>query len=454
MSLLGRAVAGFRELRAVQQFGDSSIPPNSAQGASAGVVGERQALAIAAVLSCVRVLADDIAGLPFAGYNDSYRNGKVPLSPQPPIVREPFGPDVSPQDGFGQIVISLALRGRAVCKVVDRDRLGFATQLQVQHPDTVRISRGDDGRTRFQIGFVTVPAEEIVHIPWLMLPGAVTGIDPISYYAASLGLATDVQTYAGGYFRNGSSPSGVIKHPGPGDRKKAREVRDTWDAGHAGVGNAHRTAVLFGGADWTQISVTPEQAQLLATKAFLREEICGMFGVPLHRIQAIADNASQGGGKGLETQDTGYAVHTLRPYCSRIEQRWTRMIPGGETLTRFKMRDFLRADAATRAQVHMLGRTGGWLSRDEIRDDEDMPPIPDGLGGDFDSPLNSAHAGDGADGELDPAAAAAATARNLVEMIQKVYLGVGVVLTVEEARRLLVQAGADLEATPPAGLDA
>jgi hypothetical protein len=42
-----------------------------------------------------------------------------------------------------------------------------------------------------------------------------------------------------------------------------------------------------------------------------------------------------------------------------------------------------------------------------------------------------------------------AAARNLVEMIQKVYLGVDVVLTEDEARALLNQAGADLPIPGP-----
>ena len=41
------------------------------------------------------------------------------------------------------------------------------------------------------------------------------------------------------------------------------------------------------------------------------------------------------------------------------------------------------------------------------------------------------------------------SARELAEMIQKIYLGVGVVLTVDEARQILNSGGANL---PPGGV--
>jgi hypothetical protein len=81
---------------------------------------------------------------------------------------------------------------------------------------------------------------------------------------------------------------------------------------------------MFGGATWTALSVTPENAQFLETRQFMREEICGIFNVPLQRIQAIIDNASQGGGKGLDAIDAGYVKHGLLPIGNAIERAWNR----------------------------------------------------------------------------------------------------------------------------------
>jgi ssDNA-binding replication factor A large subunit len=66
----------------------------------------------------------------------------------------------------------------------------------------------------------------------------------------------------------------------------------------------------------------------------------------------------------------------------------------------------------------------GFLSVDEVRALEDLEPM---VGT--------------ADGEND--------ARSIAELIQKIYLGVGVVITADEARTIANRAGAGLEGSMP-----
>jgi hypothetical protein len=61
---------------------------------------------------------------------------------QPRIVAEPFGPDLDPASGFGQITTSHAMRGNAYGFVVSRDNQ-LPDQLTILHPDAVHPS----GRT-------------------------------------------------------------------------------------------------------------------------------------------------------------------------------------------------------------------------------------------------------------------------------------------------------------------
>lgn len=388
--LLSRAVANLRS--AGNTFGDSSIPPNSAVMGMTGVGGllitEQGALAISTVMSCARVLHDDIATTPFGAYR---RVDKVPqpMPNQPRIVAEPFGPDTDPAAGVGQLVVSLAMRGNAYMRVVSTTSDGWPDQLQILHPDRVQ-PKMVDGRKAFVVDGKQVGPDDVKHIMGMSLPGAIIGMDPISYYRVSLQAASETQSFAGSFFKNGATPSGMLKVAGQGDRKKAREYKEAWEAGHAGVGNAHRIAVMFGDVDFKPLSVTPEQAQFLQTRGFQREDIAGMFGVPLHRIMVIADKASQGGGKGLDTQDLGYVIHTLLPKYRAIERCFDQMLPGGQaTFTRFDLDDLLRANALDRAQIAQIHRLIGVRNRDEIRAQEGLPPIGGPDGQDYNIPFNT-----------------------------------------------------------------
>jgi HK97 family phage portal protein len=393
MDLLTRSVRRFAQLRSVGQFGDSSIPSNSevmGYMTGGGVMTEAGALAISTVMNCVKVLHDDITILPFRAYTGDPNAARHVIASQPLIVRQPFGPILPVTAGMGQIVASLKLRGNAFMFVTTMDSHGYPTGVQVTHPDKVKVQLNSQNQKVFRIGQKVYTTEQVKHIAGVMLPGALEGMDPVSYQRVTLGLASDVNQYGANFFHNGATPSGVIQAPGPGNKAKALELKETWEAGNAGVANAHRPAVLFGGAKWEQLSVAPENAQFLQTRAFMREEICGWFGVPLQRIMAIVEKASQGGGKGLDAIDQGYATHTLLPLTSSIQVCWDAMIPGDDTTwSMFDMNGLLRATPAERAAIAQIHRLIGVRNRNEIRGDEGMEPIPGNDGSDYNIPFNT-----------------------------------------------------------------
>lgn len=393
MAILSRAVRNARAITRSAEWGDSSIPSPRAGRMAGAVPGstENAALGISTVLSCVKALHDDFKSMPFAAYQGEREGARQRIADQPLIVAEPFGPDLAPEVGLAQLVASVAMRGNGYGLVVNVDEsTGLPDQLTVIHPDLIKPSRDKSGRKVFKMGNDELQAHEVVHVTGLMMPGNVAGVDVVTAQRTNLDLAWKVAEYADGFFGGGGSPSGVVSVPGPGNRKKAREVADAWETTHGGVGNSHRPAVMFGGATWQQLSVTPDNAQFLETRRFMREEICGWFSVPLIRVQAIIDNASQGGGKGLDAIDAGYVKHGLLPLARSIEIEWNRLIPGGQrTWTAFDFEQYLRADAITRAQVRQIDRVGGIRTIDEMRAPEGWAPLPDGLGADPFVPLNS-----------------------------------------------------------------
>ncbi|MGX7679083.1 phage portal protein [Jatrophihabitans sp. DSM 45814] len=395
MALLNRAIRNARAMMRAAEWGDSSIPPNSAgtdfSSSLGGASGEGAALGISTVFACLKALHDDVTTLPFMAYEGERFGPHQPLKIQPRIVTEPFGPDVAPEVGFGQLAYSKAARGNAYAFVVATDpKTGLPDQTTILHPDAVHPTRDRKGVKCFKIGPETYYSDKVIHMTGLMQPGAVAGIDVLTAQRLLFDLALKVGQYADGFFGGGGSPAGVISVKESGNRKKAREVKEAWEAGHAGVANAHRPAVLFGGATWQQLSVSPENAQFLETRRFLREEVCGLYNVPLHRIQAIIDNAAQGGGKGLDALDAGYIRHGILPLLRSIEIAWNRMIPGGlGSWTGFYVDEFLRANASDRATIANQQRVSGIRTIDEIRASDGLEPYPDGLGSNPFSPLNS-----------------------------------------------------------------
>ncbi|MFD4973157.1 phage portal protein [Streptomyces sp. NPDC058424] len=77
----------------------------------------------------------------------------------------------------------------------------------------------------------------------------------------------------------------------------------------------------------------------------------------------------------------------------RIEQAVsTFLLPRGEYL-RFNVDARLRAKTKDRYEAYAVAINNGFMSRDEARALEDMPPLPNGQGATYVQPLNMAQIG-------------------------------------------------------------
>ena len=95
---------------------------------------------------------------------------------------------------------------------------------------------------------------------------------------------------------------------------------------------------------------------------------------------------------GIEQQEIGFAINTLMAWTSRIEDAFSDMLPENQ-MAKFDLSSRLRGDTLQRFQAYTLARSGGWLNVDEIRDRENLAPIPDGSGQNYLQPMNMAPLG-------------------------------------------------------------
>jgi HK97 family phage portal protein len=160
-----------------------------------------------------------------------------------------------------------------------------------------------------------------------------------------------------------------------------------WIATHGGPGKAHLPAVLTGGAKFNPISINPKDSQFLESMQYSASAISGMiFRVPPHMIGIVDRSTSWG--TGIEQQESGFVRNTLGRYIGAMDEAMTEAAPGGNYV-RFDLDERLRGDKLARSQAHALDLAAGWMNADEVRDSEDMAPMPDGQGKFFHTPINS-----------------------------------------------------------------
>lgn len=391
MSLLRRASKQTRGFMASGSGDPWSIPSNgqlAPQSASGVSVTEETAMRLLVVASAVRILSDAVSGLPF----DAVRaDGEIrqTVEPPPQIISDPFGGGsnsalTTRRQGFGQMMVSLLLRGNAYAVVLTRDRMGRATRLRVLHPDHVKCEFDESGQRVYEVDNVTVPAHDMVHLLGMSYPGSATGISVIQYAREAIGLGLAAEEFGARFFGSGAHMSGIVSVPGDLDRERARGLKESFQSVHGGLRNSHTVGVLTGGATWHPISVTPDDAQFLGTRAAQNLDLAMLFGVPPHMLGQVDKTTSWG--TGIEQQGLGFLAYTLSPWLGRFEDAWSTMLSKPQT-ARFNADALLRTDTAGRYAVYTAARSTGILTTNEIRALENYAPVE---GGDnIAAPLNS-----------------------------------------------------------------
>lgn len=398
MSLIRRA-AGAISGRGAGIYGGGSddpysIPPNSSLGyASSGIiVNQTTALSFLAVTACVRLISETLSNMDLNAVRVD-ADGLSIVNPNPPqIIADPFGGEnditgITTKVGIAQMCVSVLLRGNAYAFVVERERVrGMPTRLMVLDPSMVDISIDDGGHKQFKINNKPVNRGDMLHVTGMSLPGSPIGLSVLDYGRRSIGLATAAEEFGSRFFGRGANMTGIIETEHDMEPKKARELKETFEARNSGLSNSHAIGILTGGAKFQKISVTPEDAQFLATRQLQTLEIAMLYGVPPHMLGQVDRTTSWG--KGIEEQTLGFVKYTLAAWAQRFEDAWSAMLPNRQR-ARFDFDSLLRPDTAARFQAYQVARNSSILTPNEIRARENMPPVEGG--DDLFAPLNSAH---------------------------------------------------------------
>ena len=363
-------------------------------GSSSGKrVNERSAMQMTAVYSCVRILAEAVAGLPLHLYRYKEDGGKEKALDHPLylLLHDEPNPEMSSFVFRETLMTHLLLWGNAYAQIIRNGR-GEVMALYPLMPDRMAVDRDDKGQLYYEYttsaddapiskgSIVRLKPSDVLHIPGLGFDGLV-GYSPIAMAKNAIGLAIATEEYGSKFFANGAQPSGVLEHPGT--IKDPQRVRDSWMSQFGGSANSNKIAVLEEGLKYTPISISPEQAQFLETRKFQINEIARIFRVPPHMVGDLEKSSFSN----IEQQSLEFVKYTLEPWLVRWEQSIQRTLFSADEkkryFVRFNVEGLLRGDYASRMNGYAVGRQNGWMSANDIRELENLDRIPAEEGGDL-----------------------------------------------------------------------
>ena len=355
-------------------------------------VNERTAMQTTAVYACVRILAEAVASLPLHVYEYQDDGGKKLVHDHPLyyLLHDEPNPEMTSFVFRETLMSHLLIWGNAYAQII-RDGAGRVLGLYPLLPDKMEVQRDDKGNIYYvysrnsdenptfkEYGNIKLKAEDVLHIPGLGFDGLI-GYSPIAMAKNAVGMTLACEEYGASFFANGANPGGVLEHPGV--LKDPSKVRESWNSVYRGVSNAHKIAVLEEGMKYQQIGIPPEEAQFLETRKFQINEIARLYRIPPHMVGDLDKSSFSN----IEQQSLEFVKYTLDPWVIRWEQSLQRslLLPGekGKYFIKLNVDGLLRGDYQSRMNGYAVGRQNGWFSANDIREMENMNPIPDEEGG-------------------------------------------------------------------------
>jgi HK97 family phage portal protein len=234
---------------------------------------------------------------------------------------------------------------------------------------------------------VILPARNVLHIPGFGFDG-IKGYSPVRMAREAIGLGLSTEEFGARFFGEGTHPGGIVEHPNVLTETAHANLLRQLTEKHAGLGRSHRLMLLEEGMKWQQVGIPPEDAQFLQTREYQLEEVARIYRMQMHKIAALKKSTNNN----IEQQALEFVSDTMLPWLIRWESFINfKLFTEKERkkyYVKFNVAGLLRGDIQSRYRAYATGRQWGWLSADDIRELEDMNPLPEGQGKQYMIPMN------------------------------------------------------------------
>ena len=348
-------------------------------GIDAGVtVTTDTALRFTAVFAAIKLLSENIAGLPKAVMIREDGGGYVPAYKHPAYPLLADSPNSYTDTFVFWFTILGWLLGKGNAFAVIRSEKGRPVALHQVDPDfvTVKFINGE------KIYVVKAPEAysflngtyldyEMLHF-MLFTRNGIVGVDPISYNAAALGEGIAAQKFTADFFRTGGAIKGTLET----DQALGDDDYQRFMAHYKQAAQNGETPLLEYGFKYKAVNISPEASQLIQSKNFSINDVARMFSIPPHMLAELTHATFSN----IEQQHIFFGEYSLRPICKRIEKQLERKLFTGKDRSayhvKFDLNGLMRGDASARAVFYEKGINSGWMTPNEAREFEGMRKLP------------------------------------------------------------------------------
>lgn len=360
----------------------TSIPlAYSAESASAVTIDS--AFQLSAVFACCRLITESIAGMPVYVY-DVDENGVKKINTTHPVAKLFASGRINKWQTRGEFMDTMTMQQvmQGNCYALKQYNsqkqiiglMPFMTQdMQVALSETGEIMYRYQANTS---EYKDYSADQVLHVK--CMGNGIVGLSPLGYARNSIGIGQAADNAVSRIYSNGAKPSGALMI----DKILTDAQRAQLKSKFADLesGTQDRLFILEAGMKYQQISMSPQDIELLATRRFQIEDIARFFGVPSVLINDTYSSTAWG--SGIQKITEGFYKLNLRPYLRRYQEAFQvgLLTPAERTrmCIEFDFQDFLQPDQSERIKTYGEAVSKGIMAPNEARIIEGWGKLPGG----------------------------------------------------------------------------
>jgi HK97 family phage portal protein len=220
-----------------------------------------------------------------------------------------------------------------------------------------------------------VPARDMLHIR-LFTPGhPLVGETPLVAAATSVQAGAAINQQMAAFFTNMSRPSGVIRHPGKLEPAAVQRIKERFKDATTGP-NVGDPVVFTEGMEWTQLTMSAVDAELIASAKLTQLQVAQIYRVP----PFFLGDLSEAKFATVESLTRWFINSGLGFYLDHISDSLTKFfeLPAGEEILFDYEKALLHADFKTFMEALEVGTRSGVLSPNEARRFRNLAPVENG----------------------------------------------------------------------------
>jgi len=346
-----------------------------------GPVTPAMAENLSTVLACVQVISSAVASLPAYVYRATKKGRDIVYDhPLQKMIEGGPNKDMTWPDAIEFILAQALLRGNSLSRL-EYDPNGQLKAISPIPWENVTTQQLKNGKLRFECTLpgleiqqtIRLLEHEVLHLKDRSDDG-ILGRSRLARAAAAFRTGIELQTFSESLYRNGTAPSGALLHDQALGKEAVNTLRTRFEAAHQGSNKAGKVLILDQGLKWQSMSISPEDAELLASRKFSTEEIARIFGVP----PPLAGDFSHSSFTNSETASRWFSVFCIGPWIKKIEAAFKKSVftePEKDLSLEIDMSGFMRGDYESRWKAHKIAVESEILTRDEIREIEGFAPL-------------------------------------------------------------------------------